>query len=521
MPEGSPGGVAALKYIAVLAAVESGVSVLWFDYSVVWMKTPDELWENSLTAEWVALEDFFARTLSPAVFLVRPAAAVVATLRTLVAWFGENPFAQETPGYNAVLHRAPTALSFLDSAPALPSLGLFDGEAEIVSLDDAAYFPTPGVEVRAVVTDIRQRWIADALWMGLNGGVKDVPGQENMVQWALCDYFFEIYKAGRVVDLSTHPAVDCQEPSGHHNDLLDVLLRALQRRVSPKRPWTPINASGSGPWLGLQVSHINYAEGCCKDDQAANQESALAGGVARSLRLNGNDLDADFSAKNREILTWPRGMNAYLKAPSGAAGYFVWKPHVFLKALLDPAVPDGVGVVLYTDSGTIVEADPGPVLAPMLRYESDCIAADAAFAESSFTKGDAFKLLGATATSISNSRQIWAYWMACRKTSRAIQFARDFLSACESLHAISETPNKIRHPDTKKLTHNEPWFMNHNDEQSMFSLVFKQYGFRTVPHRQTTRVIYPARHYRKMTKMLSQFEGEKLDKDSMEAVQYA
>ncbi|CAD7947498.1 unnamed protein product [Amoebophrya sp. A25] len=229
-----------------------------------------------------------------------------------------------------------------------------------------------------------------------------------------------------------------------------------------------------------KIIHVNFASGCCEEDQRESSESAVRiGKVDISYAMGDADLSQEFKEKNKELLEFLRTpeMTRY-KTPSGKVGYYVWKPYIVLKTLLEKAEPGDL--VVWTDAGITFTQDVRPLLARYLRG-SDMSATQTPMMEGDFTKRDAFQILGLDVTTVAESQQIATGVILARKTPLAIKFLEDWLEACEDRRVMTEEGNVLGFP-------NFPSFKNHNDDQSAFSLLFKKYGFTPFP--QSTRDAY-------------------------------
>ena len=115
--------------------------------------------------------------------------------------------------------------------------------------------------------------------------------------------------------------------------MLLVALHQINKRDLSTTPAATCNLKEKSP-----IYLVTYADG---DAHIANQkmlaESALNNCVDVVYMYRKEHLDDAFVAKNKKILDQKRG-----------AGYWLWKPYVVLKTLLE--VPEGA-VMIYLDSG--------------------------------------------------------------------------------------------------------------------------------------------------------------------------
>eukprot|EP00439_Symbiodinium_sp_Y106_P066351 s1418_g10.t2 len=155
-----------------------------------------------------------------------------------------------------------------------------------------------------------------------------------------------------------------------------------------------------------RIVHANFADGCCEREQAQSSESALRFGASENRPLRGDFLDDAFRRKNEVLLNFNRTPElTQHKTPSGKVGYYVWKPYVVLRTLLDPSLPWETTVVVWTDAGIHFVSDMRPLIHEFLR-DSDVAATRTPMNEGDFSKRDAFVLLDADFPSIMETNQI-------------------------------------------------------------------------------------------------------------------
>eukprot|EP00435_Cladocopium_sp_Y103_P027731 s4283_g6.t2 len=128
--------------------------------------------------------------------------------------------------------------------------------------------------------------------------------------------------------------------------------------ASPSKEWSFVKDCNIGAGCNAtstrvrRILHVNYADGCCEREQAQSSETATQFGAFESRPLRGDFLDDDFRKKNEVLLNFNRTPElTQHKTPSGKIGYYVWKPYVILKTLLDPRLPWHTSVVAWTDAG--------------------------------------------------------------------------------------------------------------------------------------------------------------------------
>ena len=214
---------------------------------------------------------------------------------------------------------------------------------------------------------------------------------------------------------------------------------------------------GSHTLLLESVSVVSYADGCCVQSQVLNTQTALAAGASHVFAKSRLDLDFEFVSEFVLPIL-----------PSRGAGYWIWKPRVILDSLV--SLDDDV--LVYLDAGnhfvwgsSIVEfanevLQFTDVAAPML---SCCIEGD-------WSKRDLARSISSD-QAIWDSGQVGSFFILIRKESEiAKQFIHEWLKLCTNHHLLTDTLSRSR---------NSPTFVQHTHDQSIFSVLFKKYGFQS------------------------------------------
>ena len=245
------------------------------------------------------------------------------------------------------------------------------------------------------------------------------------------------------------------------------------------------------------ISHISYAEGCCKRDQQMCMQSAISiGGANVSIPLNGSFVDSTFLMRNKEILNFNRTTLVSGKTPSSLTGYYVWKPYVILKSLLAKSISWN-GILVYTDAGMVFTSSMRPTLLKYLS-KSDIVGGDSVMMEAHATKRDAFIALQIDDLSAALTNQIASGFVAVRKTDRTLLFLRWWLAACGCLETVGETGNIFGYP-------NYEGFRFTNDDQSTFSLLMKKFGYRSMKTNELKSFIEARRNIAKFVKSANSY----------------
>ncbi|CAE7563668.1 shoc2 [Symbiodinium pilosum] len=152
----------------------------------------------------------------------------------------------------------------------------------------------------------------------------------------------------------------------------------------------------------------------------------------------------------------------------------------------DPAIPWDKGVVLWVDAGNYLHANPRRFLASALE-ESDIVALRLKQClEVDWTSKLTLERMNMSSRyALTGRPQLGAYFLAFRKTKAAISFVEEWLQLSEDPDTLLglAVRNLNHHGGTGTLTGDivddeVPSFMTHQADQSIFSLLFKRYGFR-------------------------------------------
>ena len=202
--------------------------------------------------------------------------------------------------------------------------------------------------------------------------------------------------------------------------------------------------------------HMSFAE--------ANVKSALeVGGFDTAKIYTMNDIDDYFKAKNAYILNQPRG-----------SGYWIWKPYIILKKLLEIEEGD---ILCYNDSKylwlknirdfeTIVLTGKNIGVYKNKPNEPSTI-------EKEFTKFDALALMNIKhennfRNNVLNTNQVWAGLIILRKTFNPIRFIGEWLTYVQDQRIVTDSPS-IFGPENSS-------FRDHRHDQSALSLLCKKWG---------------------------------------------
>eukprot|EP00929_Paragymnodinium_shiwhaense_P007871 TRINITY_DN111791_c0_g1_i1.p1 TRINITY_DN111791_c0_g1~~TRINITY_DN111791_c0_g1_i1.p1 ORF type:complete len:909 (-),score=124.85 TRINITY_DN111791_c0_g1_i1:3-2729(-) len=211
------------------------------------------------------------------------------------------------------------------------------------------------------------------------------------------------------------------------------------------------------------ITAVTYASGCCQQSIQRNKRSALEHGVDAAHAYGFDALDPEWAAQNELVLSQKKG-----------GGWWLWKPYVILKTLRDEAVPWHTGVVLWLDAGNFYIGDPRPVVDRALRETDVAAMRLKCCSESDWTSEEALQRLGGKSYAIADRPQLGAYFLVFRKTATTMAFVEDWLR-------LSEEPEIIMEYKREASMDAAAGYQRHMADQSVFSVLFKQRGFKAMP----------------------------------------
>lgn len=163
-------------------------------------------------------------------------------------------------------------------------------------------------------------------------------------------------------------------------------------------------------------------------------------------------MDPEFKEKNQYTLSQSRG-----------AGFWVWKPYIILKTMIEMKDDDWL---MYTDSGMYFIKNPWEEI---LRHES-CLGDKGVCTfgtcgiNKNFCKRDTFILMSADDSMYTDSPHRTASIFVCRKTDFSVSFVKEWLHYSSDSRIITDLPNTQGKP-------NYPEFKDHRHDQSIMSIL--------------------------------------------------
>lgn len=474
------------KYLTLATMARAGVVAIWLDLDTYVVEDPTPRLLAALSSselpEVVFARELNSESLSPAVVVARGSPFAANLMLRYACWLRENPFLLDHQGWD----------QFLDNRPG-DFTGGFDYQGrhiERLANDTGPNFsfqPPCGTSVPDVVFGtLGEEFGSGDGWRGQPGGSH----LRLFHFWGADETQAELFEL--FMPSGTPPA------AGFLPGAQELVIKYHKVPSAPPELQAMIGSTaGGGGGRALYVVQISYADGCCAKAIQKNRRQALAVGVDEARAYARSDLDRSWELRNKEVLSQRRG-----------GGWWLWKPRVILQTLRDPAVPWHRGVVLWLDAGNYLHADPRPFLEASLR-SSDVVAMRLkGCLEHDWTNaGSLGRLNMSQKYALVDRPQLGAYFLAFRKTKLAVAFVEEWLRLAEDPEALlgtSDLPEAAL--DTASASEpglviggEVPWqrevpgFQKHQADQSVFSLLFKEHGFRGVTLQEGHRFVTLAR----------------------------
>jgi hypothetical protein len=207
---------------------------------------------------------------------------------------------------------------------------------------------------------------------------------------------------------------------------------------------------------------VNYSHNSHYYSQINNSKSGKEiGGFDEIMSYKFEDLDVDFTNKNKHILSQSRG-----------AGYWIWKPHIILKTL--SMVDDG-DIVFYCDSGITFIRPIDELINILDETEEKLLLFDlVSHLNKQWTKRDCFHYIGLDFEPYLSQSQLLASYIIMRKNKFVVDFMNEWLKFSEDYRIITDSMNECGLPNYEE-------FVDHRHDQSILSLLGRKYNIKNIP----------------------------------------
>jgi hypothetical protein len=168
----------------------------------------------------------------------------------------------------------------------------------------------------------------------------------------------------------------------------------------------------------------------------------------------------------------PEGHSILTEEGARGAGYWLWKPLIILQELLKAEEGD---LVVYMDADSEIMSDTSPLLA--LLDGQDVVGFVSGETETNATKTDVLVMLNAT--HLRDTRQLYAGLILLRRSWQSIGFVSQWLTYCQDRRWMTPIRNTLLPAVLSAQDH--PGFFVHRNDQALFSLLYKKWGFKAFP----------------------------------------
>lgn len=213
-----------------------------------------------------------------------------------------------------------------------------------------------------------------------------------------------------------------------------------------------------------QPHMVLYAHNCCEVSKKRACDSAMKHGFRSCGQFGLQDL-------NLSLLS-PEGHGILTEEGAHGAGYWLWKPLIILQELLRAEEGD---VVVYMDADSEVMSDIAPLVT--LLHGQDVVGFTSCDTEANATKTDVLIMLNAT--DLRDTRQLFAGLILFRRSWQSIGFVSQWLAYCQDRRWMTNMGNTLLPTVLNGQDH--PGFLGHRNDQALFSLFYKKWGFKVYP----------------------------------------
>lgn len=213
-----------------------------------------------------------------------------------------------------------------------------------------------------------------------------------------------------------------------------------------------------------QPRMIVYGHNCCKKGMQHACDSAMKYGFESCKKFGLADLVSlpALSPQGQEILT----------TKERGAGQWIWKPLLIWQELLQAADGD---IIVYMDADSYWEADPTPLLD--LLDGQDVVGFSSRETEANATKTDVLLMLNGT--QYLDTQQLYAGLILVRRSWASLGFVSQWLAYCQDKRWLTNSENTLLPSFLQGQNH--PGFAIHRNDQAIFSLLYKRWGFQRFP----------------------------------------
>ncbi|MDT8308000.1 MAG: hypothetical protein RQ866_00605 [Bacteroidales bacterium] len=180
------------------------------------------------------------------------------------------------------------------------------------------------------------------------------------------------------------------------------------------------------------------------------------GGFDRVIGYGIDDIDKLFFSKYENILSQERG-----------GGYWLWKPYLIRKTMAQLSEGD---CLFYSDAGAYFLKNANVLIDELENSNQDIMAFELPLIEEQWSKKELFINMKCESGAYCKSNHIAASLILIKKTNKSINFVEEYLEyACNEINITD-----LHDTNVVQKKH----YIEHRHDQSIFSLLYKKYGFR-------------------------------------------
>ena len=201
---------------------------------------------------------------------------------------------------------------------------------------------------------------------------------------------------------------------------------------------------------------ITFAHGCCNKSKVRALKSALdPGGFDFATAHDMNYLSEKFRHTHSAILTQSTG-----------GGFWLWKPYIILKTLIERMSDNDL--LMYQDADSYLVDDAGPLLKLCQDLEAGVLVFHSRYLEKKYSKRDAFILMDMDDERVYDSYQRMGGFVVLRKNCQSLQFIMEWLAYAMDPRILTDIPNQMGKP-------NHSVFFENRHDQTVISLLSKKW----------------------------------------------
>lgn len=202
---------------------------------------------------------------------------------------------------------------------------------------------------------------------------------------------------------------------------------------------------------------ITFGHNCCLySKQRALRQAKTIGGFEYVHSFNMDSLAFRFRKTHNNVLRDRRG-----------AGYWLWKPYILLKTLLENMAEGDM--VMYQDAGAYIIKSVTPLLKLCQESKHGVIVFSLDKTEQDYSKKDALILMDMNVPEAAETFQRLASYVVIRKSCSSIQFVMEWLAYLSDRRIASNDENTMGAGNVKS-------FKAHRHDQTVMSLLSKKWG---------------------------------------------